>query len=98
MKLHFDSNQQYQWDALKAITDIFEGQPLSSGDFEFSTSNIGALFSENGFGNNLTLSAEQILENVKSIQQRNEIINTVEELKGMNFSIEMETGTGRNAS
>ena len=24
MKLHFDSNQQYQWDALKAITDIFD--------------------------------------------------------------------------
>lgn len=95
MKLHFDSNQQYQWDALKAITDIFEGQPLSSGDFEFSTSNIGALFSENGFGNNLTLSSEQILENIKAIQQRNEIKNTVDELQGMNFSVEMETGTGK---
>jgi len=26
MKLQFDSNQQYQWDALKAIIDIFEDQ------------------------------------------------------------------------
>ena len=95
MKLHFDSNQQYQWDALKSITDIFEGQPLSSGDFEFSVNTTGALLSENGLGNNLTLSAEQILENVKSIQQRNEIKNTVDELQGMNFSIEMETGTGK---
>jgi len=95
MKLHFDSNQEYQWDAIKSITDIFEGQPLSSGDFEFTTMNVGALLSENGFGNNLTLSAEQILENVKTIQQRNEIKNTVEELDGMNFSIEMETGTGK---
>ena len=95
MKLHFDSNQSYQWDALKAITDIFEGQPLSSGDFEFTQNTAGALLSENGFGNNLTLSEEQILQNVKNIQQRNEINNTVDELQGMNFSIEMETGTGK---
>lgn len=95
MKLHFDSNQSYQWDAVKSITDIFEGQPLSSGDFEFTQSAAGALLSENGFGNNLTLSAEQILENVKNIQQRNEIQNAVEELQGMNFSVEMETGTGK---
>ena len=95
MKLHFDSNQEYQWDAIKSITDIFEGQPLNSGDFEFTTSNAGALLSENGFGNNLTLSAEQVLENVKAIQKRNEITNSVEELQGMNFSVEMETGTGK---
>ena len=95
MKLHFDSNQEYQWDAIKSITDIFEGQPLNSGDFEFTTSNTGALLSENGFGNNLTLSAEQVLENVKAIQKRNEITNSVEELQGMNFSVEMETGTGK---
>jgi type III restriction enzyme len=95
MKLHFDSNQEYQWDAIKSITDIFEGQPLNSGDFEFTTSNAGALLSENGFGNNLTLSADQVLENVKAIQKRNEIKNSVAELEGMNFSVEMETGTGK---
>jgi type III restriction enzyme len=95
MKLHFDSNQSYQWDAVKSITDIFEGQPLSSGDFEFTQSSAGALLTENGFGNNLTLSAEQILQNVKNIQKRNEINVPVEELQGMNFSVEMETGTGK---
>ncbi len=73
MKLHFDSNQPYQLNAIKSITDIFEGQPLSSGDFEFSVNATGTLLSENGFGNNLTLSPEQILHNVKTIQQRNEI-------------------------
>jgi type III restriction enzyme len=95
MKLHFDGNQSYQWDAIKSITDIFEGQPLSSGDFEFTQSAAGALLTENGFGNNLTLSVEQILKNVKNIQQRNQIQNTIEELHGMNFSVEMETGTGK---
>ena len=75
MKLHFDSNQEYQQEAVKAITEIFEGQPLSSSDFEFSINATGALLSENGFGNNLTLTEEQILLNVKSIQTRNEIKN-----------------------
>ena len=95
MKLHFDSNQQYQWDAIKSVTDIFEGQPLTSGDFEFSINESGALLTENGFGNKLALPKEQIVKNVKSIQAINEIKNGNEELHGMNFSIEMETGTGK---
>lgn len=94
MKLHFDSNQSYQNDAIKAITDIFEGQPLNGGDFEFSIFQAGALHSENGFGNNLSISEEQIWENVKSIQSANEI-KSDEEMQGMHFTIEMETGTGK---
>ena len=99
MKLHFDSNQVYQWDAIKSITDIFEGQPLSSGDFEFSITATGALLSENGFGNKLTLTEDQIWENIQVIQQHNLIPNPSpqvgEGLQGMNFSVEMETGTGK---
>jgi type III restriction enzyme len=95
MKLHFDSNQEYQWDAVKSITDIFEGQPLSSGDFEFSIISTGALLSENGFGNKLTLNEDQVWENIQTIQQRNEIKTANAEFQGMNFSIEMETGTGK---
>ena len=95
MKLHFDSNQEYQIDAIKAITDIFEGQPLSNGDFEFAINSTGALLSENGFGNNLTLKEDQIWENIKAIQKRNEINTINSALQGMNFSIEMETGTGK---
>lgn len=95
MKLQFDSNQQYQWDAIKSITDIFEGQPLCSGDFEFIQSAPGTLLTENGFGNKLTISEEHILQNVRTIQQRNGIKEPVSELQGMNFSVEMETGTGK---
>ena len=95
MKLHFDSNQEYQIEAIRAITDLFEGQPLSGGDFEFSLTSTGALLSENGVGNKLTLTEEQIWENVKSIQQRHEIKNENKELQGMHFSVEMETGTGK---
>ena len=95
MKLHFDSNQEYQIEAIRAVTDIFEGQPLSGGDFEFSFTESGALLSENGVGNRLTLTKEQIWDNVRRVQQHNEIKNGNTELQGMNFSVEMETGTGK---
>lgn len=35
MKLHFDSNQEYQLEAVRAVEDLFEGQFLSSGDFGY---------------------------------------------------------------
>ncbi|HMU46520.1 MAG TPA: DEAD/DEAH box helicase family protein [Chitinophagaceae bacterium] len=95
MKLHFDSKQEYQLDAIKAITDIFEGQPLNAGDFEFSIQQNGALHTENGFGNQLSLTEDQVWENVKTIQAQNEITNVDVALHGMNFSVEMETGTGK---
>ena len=40
------STQEYQLDAIKAITDIFEGQRLNGGDFEFSLTQTGALHSK----------------------------------------------------
>ncbi len=33
MKLHFDSNQEYQRYALDSVVDFFEGQPLSIGEY-----------------------------------------------------------------
>lgn len=99
MKLHFDSKQEFQTEAVKAITDIFEGQQLSGGDFEFSISHPGALLTENGFGNKLDFSQLDLLtESIQCVQKKNglkaltkdEIINN-----GWNFSVEMETGTGK---
>ena len=45
-------------------------------------------------GNQLTISPEQILANVQSVQKENEI-SVTSLLDGMHFSIEMETGTGK---
>jgi type III restriction enzyme len=95
MKLHFESNQEYQLEAIKSITDIFEGQTLNNSDFEFSITETGTLLSENGFGNKLTLKEDQIWKNVKAVQKHNGIRNPKSELQGMNFSVEMETGTGK---
>ncbi|MGN6603644.1 MAG: DEAD/DEAH box helicase family protein [Ginsengibacter sp.] len=95
MKLHFDSNQEYQLEAIKSVTDIFEGQPLNTGDFEFAVTETGTLLSENGVGNRLNLTERQIWENVQSVQERNHIKTAKRTFQGMNYSVEMETGTGK---
>lgn len=97
MKIRFDGNQQYQLDAIDAVLDIFEGQPLASGAFEIridSTSDPGGLFTELGSGNLRTLPDEAVLANVHKVQQRNGV-PAIQALAGMNFSVEMETGTGK---
>ncbi|MCH7974105.1 MAG: DEAD/DEAH box helicase family protein [Bacteroidetes bacterium] len=94
MKLHFDPNQQFQHDAISSIVDIFEGQHLNHGEFSFGVENIGFLSAEDGVGNQLTISTEQIFENLKSVQKKNEL-KISDKLDGMHFSVEMETGTGK---
>ncbi|MDR2694363.1 MAG: hypothetical protein LBB74_09160 [Chitinispirillales bacterium] len=92
MNLRFDPNQPYQLDAIRAVTDVFEGQGLRGGEVEFSLGAAGAMFSEDGFGNRLCTDEEQIAENVRKIQARNGIENGASGFHGMNFSVEMETG------
>ncbi|OGF64927.1 MAG: DEAD/DEAH box helicase [Candidatus Fischerbacteria bacterium RBG_13_37_8] len=94
MKLHFDQNQQFQLDAINSIVGIFEGQPLSHGNFNFSISNESYFVPDGGIGNRLMLSEQQIFENVKNIQRKNDLAISAK-LDGKNFSVEMETGTGK---
>lgn len=88
MKFKFDANQDYQKTAIDAVADIFEGQ-------EKSTSN--QVLTENSllgiYPNTLTLSQEEVFDNVKRIQDRNKISGNSSD--SFDFSIEMETGTGK---
>lgn len=95
MKLHFNPNQDYQLEAIKATVDLFEGQPSSKGEYEFGVSEGSLKFSENGVGNNLILSEDQLLINLNKVQEKNGIEPVSEALDGLNYSVEMETGTGK---
>ena len=86
MKLHFDPNQEFQTDAIKSIVDLFEGQPLKAGEFEFSIESVGLLTPDGGIGNQLKLGENQILQNLQSIQKFNEIPES-DKLDGMRFGI-----------
>lgn len=96
MKLKFDPSLQYQHDAVNAVVGVFEGQPLDqTGAMTLRSLQSGGLFqTELGMGNRFTLPDDEILGNVHRIQVANDI-EKVEALQGREFSIEMETGTGK---
>jgi type III restriction enzyme len=92
VKLHFDPNQEFQRDAINSVVGIFEGQPLNRSDMDLLFAD--PLFQEAGIGNRRVLDGDQILKNVNAVQQANGIAVS-NQLDGMNFSVEMETGTGK---
>ena len=95
MKIKFDGNQDFQLDAIRAVVDVFAGQPLTRGSLQWqSDAHGGELLTEMGVGNSLVLGDEAILRNVRACQTANEI-EPNGELQGLNFSVEMETGTGK---
>ena len=72
MKLQFDSSQSYQLEAIQAVVDVFEGQPLAESDFQITlaANRSGLAFTDTGIANQLLISEAQILENVKKIQTK----------------------------
>ncbi|MFD0461594.1 DEAD/DEAH box helicase family protein [Microvirga aerilata] len=96
MKLKFDPSLQYQQDAISAVVSVFNGQPyVQTGAMAFQSLQIGGLFqTELGMGNRLIIPDETILTNIRTIQEANRI-EKVTALEGREFSVEMETGTGK---
>ncbi len=104
MKLKFDSNQQYQIDAVNSLVELFDGQPLNKSDFSieiYTAAAVGQtsiLQNEQGIGNNLLLNSEAMHKNLNQIQQKSDLDLTSYHqfaINGLNFSVEMETGTGK---
>lgn len=94
MILHFEPNLQFQLDAINSVVRLFDGQPNDDGDTDFSVPEEGMLNFIDGIANRLIISEDQVLRNLQNVQRDNEI-EVSNSLLGMNFSVEMETGTGK---
>ncbi len=96
MKLQFDPALEYQQNAIDAVVKVLEGQPfVQAGAMTRQALQVGSLLpTELGLGNRLTLHADEILTNLQAVQESNGIEKS-DALRGMEFSIEMETGTGK---
>ncbi len=88
MKLKFDPNQQFQLDAINSVLDVFEGQGENGFSHVSSSHDLLGIYP-----NQLALNTETIQQNIKNVQERNGI--DLEVAPEMDFSIEMETGTGK---
>lgn len=109
MKLQF-AHQDYQASAVNAVVKVFDGQPLAKSDFALTAQQGSVAYAgDGGIGNALKLSDEQLLANVQAVQQANGLEPSValvpshsdngkEMFCPLNFTIEMETGTGKTYS
>ncbi|MFC6285532.1 DEAD/DEAH box helicase family protein [Nocardioides sp. GCM10027113] len=105
VEIQFDPDQEYQQDAIRAVVDLFRGQTIAPSQFEVANSGgaLGALISEYGYGNNIVLAEEQVRANLDIVQKQNRIPDSyrglaedaVDTLASWDFSVEMETGTGK---
>lgn len=95
MKFQFDPGLPHQQQAIAAVVDALEGLGADSSEISYLTEGdtggfaIGAVF-----GNSFTLDDESLLRNVRSVQERNGV-PVSDALDGRQFTVEMETGTGK---
>ncbi|MCL4844392.1 MAG: DEAD/DEAH box helicase family protein [Bryobacteraceae bacterium] len=100
MKLHFEPNLEYQHKAIEAVCGIFRGQEVCRTEFTVIRDTPGTqtamAFAQNdlGIGNRLQLLDDEVLANLTDIQIGNGLRPSTDLATG-DFTIEMETGTGK---
>lgn len=100
MKLHFEPNLDYQLQAIEAVCDLFRGQEACRTDFTVTMklptaqATLGIAESDLGVGNRLTLLDDQVLQNLADVQLRSGL-EPSSILASGDFTVEMETGTGK---
>lgn len=101
MKLHFEDNLDYQQAAIESVVDLFKGQEINRTEFtvthrsgDAAQGSFGVTESELGIGNKLELLDDEILDNMREVQLRGGL-RPSESLTSGDFTVEMETGTGK---
>lgn len=101
MKLHFEDDLDYQKAAIDSVVSLFKGQEISRSEFTVTfrpdaspNMSLGMEESQLGIGNRLLLVDEEIEDNLRQVQLKNGLRPT-ESLDSGDFTVEMETGTGK---
>jgi type III restriction enzyme len=104
MAFIFNPNLDYQNDAIQSVVALFKGQEKTYSNFTIYDPNkynrysdyfgVGIEQNEVGIANKLTLDNDEVSENLIMVQKKNHLKIT-QKPKNYNFSIEMETGTGK---
>lgn len=101
MKLRFESDLEFQKQAIDAVCDLFKGQEINRTEFTVSRvsaddaqAQLGLDDDGLGVGNRLTLLGDEVLANLNDVQLRHALA-PAETLESMDFTVEMETGTGK---
>ncbi|MFJ8551245.1 type III restriction-modification system endonuclease [Streptomyces sp. NPDC093676] len=95
-KLHFSADLPHQQKAIEAVCDLFRGQETGRGLFTVSDTTADLFTPAAGVGNRLTLFPDQLGENLRAVQLRFGLAPSQDpDLEDLNFTIEMETGTGK---
>ena len=104
MQFKFESNQDFQLQAIESVTKLFDGQHYATGQFDLDVGGLTAI------PNIVELDNDAILQNLQQVQSDNALpvdqeLQCIEETVPLlgeeeivnfpNLSIEMETGTGK---
>ncbi|MBF0420178.1 MAG: DEAD/DEAH box helicase family protein [Magnetococcales bacterium] len=98
MKFHFEPDLDYQLAAIESVCGLFRGQEACR--TEFTVSHGGSLYKDSnrleelGIGNRLRLLDDELLANLQAVQSRN-ALPLSDSLASGDFTVEMETGTGK---
>ena len=106
IQFQFDDKLEYQHDAVFSIVNLFDGLPQKVGGIYGnvrrvytgkSTVNSQMILSKevNPIRNVEITAGTRLLENLREIQLNNNLYADSEVLPGNNFTVEMETGTGK---
>ena len=104
MQFKFESNQEFQLKAIESVTKLFDGQRYATGQFDLNSESLGVI------PNRLELDDDAMLQNLQQVQADNDLpadeellcidakiplFGEEKNVRFRNFSVEMETGTGK---